>query len=90
MRKYMFQYATMDWKIYENTWLITLEEANSLWEKYFEQCKKELKEWLRPQMVIRENCNSETDYSKEMKSVDYYDCEVIGNTIYKITKEKIE
>lgn len=86
----MFQYATRDWKIYEDTWLITLDEANTLWEKYFEQCKQELKDWLCPQMCIRENCNSETDYSKMLKSIDYYDCEVMNNVVYRITKTKIK
>lgn len=57
-----FQYATGDGTILENTDLITLEEANALWDKYVDQYKEHLEHNDDPEMAIWINMKNDTDY----------------------------
>ena len=91
----MFQYAYDSFliDIKENTDLITLEEAESLWEKYYSDCLDNLKEGNKPQMCIWQDCNSNTNYGNVLKEIDYRDkYEIKNGEYYKldITKEKIK
>lgn len=87
MKNTLFQYHNGH-KTVEDTELITLEEANRLWDKYFDEVKSLLVEGERVQMCIWGDANSNTDYSKVTKEIDYRDCEVENGEIYKIIKVK--
>ena len=84
-KSYMFQYATQQ-KIFEDTGLVTLSEAQSLWDKYQQSIREEWNEFSRPHMCIWQNCNSVTDYGDILKEIDYFDCELENGVFYKITK----
>lgn len=85
----MFQYYN-GYKTIEDTGLITEKEADDLWKKYYLEAKDNLKDGLNVQMVIWGDCNSPTDYSKEEKAIDHYDCVVEDGSIYRIKKELIK
>ena len=75
-------------KIKESTELITAEEAEALWIKYYPECIKRLKDEERPQMCIWTNCNSTTDYSEVEKEIDWRDdYEISGGEYYKVVKQ---
>lgn len=85
-KKYMFQYAHQGFgtKIIEDTGLITLQEANDLWNKHYSDCLERLKNDDRPQMCIWQNCSSTTDYHDVLKEIDYRDdLEIKNGKIYK-------
>lgn len=100
-KTYMFQYvydrgfhgkgiSFSDCKTVEDTGLISLDEAEALWEKYLPKVIENLKEDERPQMCIWKYCNSETDYGAVLKEIDFRDdLEVVGNKIYKKTLTEI-
>lgn len=85
----LFQYYNGT-KIVEDTNLITENEGNMLWDKYFEEAKENLKDGQNVQMCLWGNCATYTDYSEVIKEIDYRDCNVEGNTIYKITKTVVK
>ena len=88
MKNTLFQYHN-GCETVEDTELITLEEAIQLWDKYFSEVKSLLADGEKVQMCIWGDANSNTDYSKVIKEVDYRDCKVENDNIYKIIKEKI-
>lgn len=76
MKDCMFQYATQQ-KVYENTKLITLEEAKELFEKYRGSFVEQLERDNNPEMVIWINCKDEHSYcdylhywNDDMKVID--------------------
>ena len=85
----LFQYATRH-KIIEDTDLITQEEAEKMWEKYQKDIKENWDSFNSPQMCIWMNADSNIDYSKVLKEIDYRDCELENGTFYKITKQEIK
>jgi hypothetical protein len=85
----LFQYATK-FKVFEDTDLISLEEAEDLWNKYLPNLKSSWNEDESPEMCIWTDCNKNTDYSKVLKDIDFRDCELQGGNFYKITKELIK
>ncbi|MGV8131599.1 MAG: hypothetical protein ACP5N7_05875 [Candidatus Pacearchaeota archaeon] len=85
MKNILFQYATLN-KVIEDTNLITLEEANLLWNKYLPDIKERWNKFESPQMCIWKNCNSNTDYSEIEKEIDFRDCELSGDSFYKIVR----
>ena len=85
----MFQFATRQ-KVIEDTDLISLEEANKLWDKYTPKIKEEWDSLSSPQMCIWIDCNSNTDYSKVGKEIDFRDCVLEDDMFFKITKELIK
>lgn len=89
-KTYLFQYATSDWTIYEDTGLITFQEAKILRDKYFLRCKQKLQDWDKPQMCVRKDCKSETDYHTILKEINYYDCEIRWWIIYKVETKLTE
>jgi len=84
----MFQYATKH-EIFENTNLITLEEAEALWDKWQKSLKENWDEFSRPQMVIWQDCDSNTAYHSTLKEIDYSDCVLENGTFYHVKKTKI-
>ena len=71
----MFQYATsykcLNTKIYENTDLITWEEALELWNKYKLQVIRELEDdYSNPEMVIWTGCKDNSSYSNDAFHID--------------------
>ena len=85
----MFQYATTE-KIYEDTGLITKEEAYKLWDKYYSEVVRKLQGGEEPQMAIWIKCKNETDYSEKEKEIDYYgESEVKDGIVYKKELTKI-
>jgi hypothetical protein len=71
----MFQYATsykyLNTKIYEDTDLITWEEALELWNKYKPQVISEIEDDIsNPEMVIWTGCRDNTSYSHDAFHVD--------------------
>lgn len=89
-KKYMFQYALQDGTIYEDTWLITFNEAKELRDKYFLRCKQNLSDWDKPQMCIWKDCKTETDYSTILEEINYYNCEIRWWTIYRVETKLTE
>lgn len=94
----MFQYATaytyMPVKIYEDTGLITWEEALSLWNKYKEQVIDELEDDIsKPEMVIWTGCESESDYRNDPYHINWetevYDREFVVTTRNVIDPNKV-
>lgn len=86
---YMFQFALWSGQIYEDTWLITLEEAEWLRNRYYDKFISDYKLWLEPQMVIWKWCDSITDYWCTLKELDYRDnLEILWWKIYKIETKK--
>ena len=88
----MFQYAyeTFETHIIEDTGLINLKEAVGLWKKYYPEVVRKLRDNEKPQMVIWQDCDSETDYNKEMVEISHYDCVSERGTVYKISKQEIK
>lgn len=88
----MFQYVRSNrWTsdIYEDTDLITLEEAKALWAKYLPQFIKELQEeGERPEMVIWTGCDSASDYHTEYAHVDE-NTETDGTNLWNVTRSKV-
>ena len=68
----LFQYAD-NYKIYEDTDLITREEANILWEKYYYKVVEDLEDGVESQMCIWKDCKHNTHYHKKEKELDHYD-----------------
>lgn len=84
----MFQYATRH-KIYEDTDLITREEADKLWDKWQEHIKDHWDEFNAPQMCIWTDCDSITDYHTVGREIDFRDCELERGVFYRVTKTRI-
>ena len=78
----MFQYYNGQETV-EDTNLISAKEADDLWNKYFVEAREKLREGLEVQMVIWKDCSTATSYHTEEKAIDYYDCVVEKNSIYK-------
>jgi len=98
----LFQYATeigcfakgysfsLDTKFYEDTELITEEEVNNLWDKYYPQVAKDLEDGNRPQMCIWKDCNSNSSYYTVEREINYQDnLEVNNGKIYKLSKTEL-
>lgn len=98
----LFQYATqkgcftkgysisLGTTFYEDTELITEEEANKLWEKYKPQVIKELEDGDRPQMCIWKDCKNNSDYHTVEKEINYSDnLQIENGKIYKLTKTEL-
>lgn len=84
----LFQYATR-YQIFEDTGLITREEADNLVQKYLEHIKQHWNENESPQMCIWIDCKTDTDYGDKGFDIDYFDCELINDHFYRITKTKL-
>lgn len=84
----MFQYATRN-KVIENTDLITLKEAEVLWDKYQKDIKERWDDFNCPEMCIWIDCLDNTNYHKVEKEIDWRDCELEKGTFYKVVKTKI-
>lgn len=84
----IFQFATRH-KVYEDTELITREEADALWEKYIGQVKEEWDELSSPEMCIWIDCESNTDFHTRGRDVDFRNCELENGNFYRVTKVKI-
>ncbi len=89
----MFQYTTagrfINTKIYEDTGLITWEEAIELWQKYKEQFIGELESGLRPEMAIWTGCKYNTDYHSDPYHIDY-ETPVENGEFFQIKKTVID
>lgn len=85
----MFQYDN-GFNTIENTDLITMEEAESLWNKYIGEIKQYLLDGEKVQICIWQNCDTNTDYSSVLKEVDYIDCEVKNGKIYQVKRTLIQ
>jgi len=88
MKDKMFQYYN-DGEMIEDTGLLTEEEANELWNKYFDDAKEKLRDGHEIHMVIWGNAESDTDYDILEKEIDYRDCVVEKNIVVRIKKEVI-
>jgi len=84
----LFQYATKN-RIIEDTDLITLKEAEELWDKFLPDIKNNWNSFDSPQMCIWIDCDSNTDYHTIGKEIDFRDCELENGNFYKVIKEKI-
>lgn len=87
-RDCLFQYATRQ-KIYEDTDLITRDEADELWDKYKSSIRSNWDEFSSPQMCIWIKCKDNTDYHTVGREIDFRDCELENDEFYKIKKEKV-
>lgn len=88
----MFQYAYDSFlgvKIVCNTEPQTLEESQKLWDKYYPDCLRKLKEGEKPQMCLWIDCKDNTNYHTVEKEIDYRDdYEIIKGEYYKVEKNK--
>ena len=74
----------------EDTELITRDEADRLWEKYYPDFVKQLEKGNRPQMVIWIDCETNVAYHTVGKELDWRDdLEVKDGKVYKITKQPL-
>jgi len=95
-KDYAFQYALGDTPlgmtspVIEDTDLITLEEAESLWSKYLPDFIDRMQNEYRPEMVIWSDMKNNTDYHTEYRYIHGDDCEWDGRNLYKVTKELIK
>lgn len=85
----LFQYATRQ-KIIEDTELITREQAEDLWSKYYKDIIDEWDILASPQMCIWIDCKSNTDYHTVGKEIDFRDCELKNGRFYKVEKKLIQ
>lgn len=85
----MFQYADCSGHIYEDTGLITREEADKLVEKWLPHLKEHWNEYDKPQFAIWIDCKTTTDYYTMGLGIDYSDCELVGEHFYRIEKKLI-
>ncbi len=77
-------------KIVEDTNLITEKEANDLWDKYYPEVIKNLKNEERPQMCIWKDADSNTSYHTVEKEIDWRDdLEIKNGKVYKKTLQEI-
>lgn len=79
MNNCAFQYATSDGHIYENTGLISISEANELWEEYIPLFKQHLCEDKEPEMVVWINMKHEDDYHTTISHWHYEDMLIENN-----------
>lgn len=85
----LFQYATRH-KVFEDTGLITREEADELAERYLDDCKDRWDEINSPQLCIWINCKSSVDYHTEGLDIDFRDCILEGGHFYRVKKELLK
>ena len=57
-----FQYATEDGKIFEDTNLISYDEAEEMWDKYVPIFEEHLKDGKTPEMAIWTGMCNSSDY----------------------------
>lgn len=88
MKKYMFQYATKS-EVFEDTGLITLVEAEALWDKWQKSIKENWDKYSRPQMCIWQDCDSNTSYHTVLKEIDFNDCVLENGIFYHVKKTRI-
>lgn len=81
MKNCMFQYATKS-HTYENTGLITREEADALFRRYRVSFIEQLKCGKNPEMVIWINCNSDSSYGEHAEYWVSDDFIVDGDFLY--------
>mgnify|MGYP006875549208 CR=1 FL=1 len=88
-KTFMFQYASNDWIIYEDTGLLTLEEALKYWNDNIESAIDSIRKWDMVDIWIWQNCSSPTDYHEEMPKhfIAGQNLEVIWNHVYRIEKK---
>lgn len=100
-RTYMFQFyrdtsirgsgfSLSGTKCVEDTGLITLFEAESLWGKHYSTLLEDLKDGQQSHMAIWQNCETNTDYNSILREIDGSDnLEVKNGNVYKITRTKL-
>lgn len=88
MKNCMFQYATKN-KVFEDTDLITSQEAKELWEKYLPHIIDRWNDIESPQMCIWIDCKNNTNYHNAKYEIYFWDCELEDWKFYKIKKEEI-
>ena len=76
----MFQFATPR-RIYENTGLITLDEAKQMWRDNKAQFVKFLNDEAEPEMCIWVNCKDDSSYGETLWHVDR-DAHIHGDRLY--------
>jgi len=86
MKNCAFQYAVYTGKIYENTDLITMEEALMLWDKYEDLFIKHLKSNNNPEMVIWIDMKNEDDYHTTLKHWDSNNIILHNERLYQLIK----
>lgn len=78
-----------DVDIVEDTGLITREEAEELWHKWFPKVRDQLKDGANVEMGIWVNCKDTTDYHTFEAHIDG-ECEVdyLGN-VWEVTRKRV-
>lgn len=85
----MFQYGKRHGDII-STDLITLAEAEELWNKHLDDVKENWDEFSSPEMCIWTNCSSNIDYNTQEKDIDFRDCELINGRFWRVKKEEVK
>jgi hypothetical protein len=83
----MFQYADCNGHIYEDTDLITKEEADKLVEKWLPHLIEHWNDWDKPQFGIWIDCKTTTDYHTTGLDIDFRDCELKDGHFYRTEKK---
>ena len=86
MKDCAFQYATADGEMYEDTGLITWEDALVLWEKHKPLFKQHMEQGEDPEMALWVNMRDEEDYHQKAKYWHWSDFEIRGDELWEVTK----
>ena len=70
MKDSMFQFASR-YKIFEDTGLITLDEAKEMWRENKEKFIREFEAGTEPEMVIWIECGTAASYGESIWHVDF-------------------
>jgi hypothetical protein len=69
-KKYCFQYATEQGKVFEDTDLITLKEAKELWKEYYPIAIEHIKQGIGVQMYIWKDMKDSGDFRETLIFID--------------------
>lgn len=78
-----FQYATKH-EVYEDTILITLEQALILWDKYIEKYKEDFQYDDEPEMAVWVDMKSPVDYHTKARYWHSSTVKVIDGDLYQL------
>lgn len=86
MKNCVFQYATDDGQIFEDTDLISAAEADVLWNKYIPTFKKHMEDGRNPEMAIWIDMDSRDAFRTTSKHWCAEDMELRNGKLYEVVQ----
>lgn len=83
--QFIVQYSYGAFENYEDTGLITLDDAKKLWEKWLPTFIRHLQGADSPEMGIWIGMKDETDYRESIGHLDSR-CKVVNSRVYRVTE----